>query len=270
MKKKSTLRAGTRLYLAMLVLTLGLFAIVTFALTIPLNKVLSNVVLSQTMWADVLLILLDLVEILAYAVGAALILFASFRPFSSSAVIRLSILYAATTLLRYIMDVLGAWILYGTRPFFYYYMEPTILSKIPYLILDWLFIVLCVALALTFANRYYRKRAILIRASALLKDEDVPLPELTEFYPFKKAISFKNPLQACTLMLGIVLIIAKIISNLIFDIQRLSWGISLAIGDVISLILSYCATILVGVIFYTVCVLIFHYLFRHQEKFSKE
>ena len=83
MKKKSALCANGRLDLAMLVLTLGLFAIITFALTIPLNKILNDVVWSQTLWADVLLVLLDLVEILAYAVGASLILFAAFRPFSN-------------------------------------------------------------------------------------------------------------------------------------------------------------------------------------------
>lgn len=268
MKKKPTLRAGARLYLTMLFLTLGLFAIASFALTIPFNIVRDNIVLAKTMWVDILTILLDLVETLAYGVGASLILFAAFRPFSSACVIRLGVLYAVTTLIRYVMVVLGAWVLYGTRLFFYYHMEPTILSKIPYLILDWSFVLLCVALSLTFANRYYRKRAILIRASALWKDEEESLPELTEFYPFKKAISFQNPLQACTLILGFVLIVSKIFSNLIFDIF-FSQGFVFTFGNVMSLIASYCSTVLVGVIFYTVCVLIFHYLFRHQEKFSK-
>ena len=215
------------------------------------------------------MILLDLVEILAYATGASLILFAAFRPYSPSSVIKLSILFGITTLLRYIFDVLGAWILYGTRLFFYYYLEPTLLQRIPYLILDWLFILVTASLALTYANQYYRKRAILIRASALLKDEDTPLPSLNEFYPFKKAISFSNPLQSCTLILGIILVIAKIISNLIFDINRIALGVSFELGDMISLAASYCSTLLVGIIFYAVCALLFHYLFRNQEKFSK-
>lgn len=268
MKKKPTLRAAARLYLAMLWLTLGLFAIASFALTVPLNKISLNVVLAETIWPDVLLILLDLMEILGYAAGASLILFAAFRPFSSACVVRLGILYAVTTLIRYVMDVLGAWILYGTRQFLYYYMEPTFLQRIPYFILDASFIVVCVVLALSFSNRYYRKRAILARASALWKDGDAPLPELTDFYPFKKAVSFKNPLQACTLILSIVLIGAKILSNVIFDVF-FSQGFSLTFWNVVSLLASYCSTVLVGVIFYAVCALIFHYLFRHQEKFSK-
>ncbi len=268
MKKKTSHRAGSRLYLSMALLTLGLFIILIYALTLPFNRMQSNIVLSATAWASILLMLIDLVEILAYATGASLLLFAAFRPFSSATVLRLGGIYALTTLLRYILDLSGAWILYGTRHFVYNILEPTLLNQLPYLLLDLLFVLAATVLALCFAERYYQKRSVITKVSVLLSNEDSPLPAIS-LHPFKKIISLKNPLQLCVFLLGCILAAANVISNLLFDLQYLSLGITVTASDVFSMIGSYLYSILLGLIFYIVCVLVLNLLFRHQDKLTK-
>ena len=269
MKQKHFFRARGGLYFTMLGLTLALFAILIFALTLPFNSVNTNAVLRDSILPDVLLILIDLVEILAYAAGASLLIFAAFRPFSASTVICLASIYAATTVLRYGMDLIGAWILYGTRYFLYNILEPTLLNQLPFLFLDLAFVVIALVLSLTFADHYYRKKAVLTKASVLFQSDAASRPVLEDLYPFSKPLSLKNPLQRCAFILGCLLTAANGVSNILFDIRFLSMATSVGFLDILSMFGSYAYSLLIGVIFYTVCMLLFHVFFRYQNRLTK-
>ena len=258
---KSTIkhRASGWLYLFLFFLTLGLSVLLTFALTLPFNHVQNNAVQSATVLPSILLTLIEFCEICIYAVGASLILFSAYRPFSVATTLRLGGIYILSALLRYALDLVNVWMLYGTRMFFQMMLEPNLLRYIPYFLLDIVFVLLVMILAQLGASRYYRKHAVLNKASVLLSKGDQELERSLPFYPFTKVLSLKNPLQFSTLILAAVLSLFNILSEILFVRYTSVWR---AIGG-------YAADLLMGVVFYVLCMFLFRLLFAKQEKLSK-
>lgn len=259
MKQTVKHRASKWLYLSMLLLTVGLYLILTFALTLPFNRIQGNAVQSATVLPTILLTLIELVEICVYALGASWILFSAYRPFSVGTTLRLGGIYVFCALLRYAFSLINAWMLYGTRVFFHMMLEPNLIHYAPYFLLDILFALLVVVVGQVSADRYYYKRGVVSKASVLLNHRCDEIPNVEAFYPFRKVISFKNPLQACTLTVAIVLAVCNLLSDLLF----------VRYTSVLSAIGGYAADLLMGVVFYILCVVIFRLLFAKQDRLSK-
>ena len=269
MKKKRTPNAPLSLYMTMLGLTFILFAILCFALTLPYNMLFGNEVLKDSFGTNLLAILIDLFEILAYAAGAVLLIYAAFRPFSAATVWGLGGLFALTSVLRYVMELAGAWILYGTKNFLYNILEPTLFNLFPYVCLDLAFVLLSLILALSISDRYYRQKAVLSKASVLFQN-DGSLPTIEGIYPFQCVLNLKNPIQLCAGILGLILIAANVVSNLLFDVNYLINAISVSFLDILSMAGSYAYSVMIGVIFYGACMLLFQFLFKYRNKASKK
>lgn len=259
MKSSTKPRTSGRLYLLMFLSTLGLSVILTFALTLPFNHVQNNAVQSATILPSILLTLIECCEICIYAIGASLILFSAYRPFSATTTLGLGGIYILSALLRYGLDLINVWMLYGTRMFFRMMLEPNLLRYIPYFLLDIVFMFFVMILAQLGSNRYYHKHSVLNKASVLLNKGRNELERSTPFYPFEKLVSIKNPLQLTVLIIAAVLSLANILSELLFVRYTNLWS---AIGG-------YAADLLMGIVFYVLCMLILRLLFANQEKWSK-
>ena len=269
MKKKRTPNAPFPLYATMFGLTFILFAILSFALTLPYNLLFSNEVLKESFGTNLLSILIDLFEILAYAAGATLLIYAAFRPFSAATVWGLGGLFALTSVLRYAMELIGAWILYGTKNFLYNILEPTLFNLFPYVCLDLAFVLLSVILALSLSDHYYRKKAVLSKASVLFQNDET-LPTVEGLYPFQRVLNLKNPIQLCAFILGLVLVAANVISNLLFDVNYLINAITVSFLDVLSMVGSYAYSVMIGIVFYGAYMLLFQFLFQYRNKAAKK
>ena len=252
-------KATKSLYLALFLLLVGLYLILAFALTNPFNQIETNAVLKQTVLPDILLTLIELVELVVYAVGASFVLFAAYRPYSVATTLSLGGLYVLCALLRYGFMLVNIWIIYGNQMFFHRMLEPNLIFYIPYLFLDVCYIALILIFAQLTARRYYRKRSIVSKASVLLNKAADEVPTVEAFYPFKKIFSKKNPLQVCALSIACFLTLLNIVSDIL----------SIRYAGILEAVFGYSTDLLSGLIFYVLSIFVFSLLFRKQEKLTK-
>lgn len=247
-----------RLYWTVPLILLGIYLFLVLALTLPYNRIMANAVLSDTLLPQGLLTCIDLLEIAAYALIAAWILYAAYRPCTPSVLLRMILSVAAVILVRYAMAVMSACILYGFRVFRLWYFEPTLLNNIPYCIFDLLLSVLMLIVAQVGANRYYRKQAHGNAAAIALLGKQVSAVEQTAapLSPFSKLFDRSHPVQRALLIIGCVLTGFNILSDVIFDIRFFSQAASVDAKDIVSLIGSYLYDLLFGLLFYIASVLI--------------
>lgn len=232
-----------RLFFVPALILLALYLFLVFALTLPLNRVLANTVLSDTWLPNGLLTVIDLSELAAYALIASWAMYAAYLPCPPSVGLRIGLLASVTTVLRYALTVMSAGILYGFRVFWQWYFEPTLLNNIPYCLFDLLFIVFAIVLAQAGSARSYRKQA--------KKGTFAESPRA-----FSKLFDKRNPIQVSLLLCGVFLAVFKILADLIFDIRYLPQISSIDVWDIFSLIGSYASDLLFGILFYILSVLI--------------
>lgn len=240
------------LYHIMTFFSFGLFLLLAFGLNLPYNLANNNIVLHPTVLPDVLLILIDLIETLTFAIGFSILVFAMVSRVPSA---KLALLFLCATLFHRICDLAVALILYHGLSL------EDILFYLFYFLADALLLLGAWLIAKHQIKKHFKRTTPQSKASSLFgkTEEDLIQPTVTAFYPFKKIYSKENPCQACALMLGILLSAVKIFDRILFDI---GYGAPKDFGEVLVMIVYYSSDILLGVIFYVFSMFVFHRLFR--------
>jgi len=240
------------LYHAMTFFSFGLFLLLAFGLNLPYNLANNNIVLHPTVLPDVLLILIDLIETLAFAIGFSILVFAMVSRVPAA---KLALLFLCATLFHRICDLAVALILNHVLSL------KDILINLVYWIFNGILILGAYLIARHQTKKHFKRTALQSKASSLFgKTEDYPVqPTAHACYPFKKIYSKENPCQACALRIGILLSAVRVLVRMIFDIV---YGAPKDFGEVLVMIVYYSSDILLGVIFYVFSMFVFHRLFR--------
>ena len=248
-----------RLFLTMLIGCGGLFAVLSFGLTLAYLACNNNIVLFQSALPEILDVFRELIEFLAWALALVLISYASLFCGSNKTAVRLLFLLSGLLLVRRIFD-LCAILLINHR----ISMHEDLFYNLFYWIFDLVLVLISWLLISSTIKAYLRRRTVTGKARALFGADTKFIISTEEVYPFGKCFSKTNPLQACFLKNAILFSASKILSRLIFD---LDYGAPEGLGDLLLMFFYYLSDLIFGLIFYLFCILIFRIvIFKTQKK----
>ena len=244
-------------HLMMLTVTFGLYAIFSFGLTLPLQYANTDIVLYESVLPEALGILIELTEILIYAFAFSLLIGATFFGYSLRSVLGLSGILSAACLFRRLCDLAGILIVFQEID-----VAEDLIPCITYLLMDLILIWVIIWLIRRRYARYMRKKALkafIEKSSSLFDDQAPHTTNISEYYPFQKIYSNKNPIQVCLLIIAVIRSAVKILSRVIYDID---YGAPEGIGEILTMAVYYCSDLLIGIIFYAVATLLLGRFFR--------
>ncbi len=242
-----------RTHLMMLAVTFGLYAVLSFGLTLPLQYANTDIVLYASVLPEILAILIELTEILLYAFAFSLLIGTTFLGNSLRSFLGLGWILSGACLFRRLCDLAVILIVFSELGY------EDIIESVTYLLLDLILIWAILWLIRWRYSGYVKKAAKAYSGKALFAEEMTIPTSLSDLYPFKRIYSPKNPVQCCALIIGIIRSAAKVISRIIYDID---YGAPEDFGEVITMAIYYCSDILIGVIFYATAILILGKWFR--------
>lgn len=242
-----------RTHLMMLAVTFGLYAILSFGFTLLLQYANTDIVLYASVLPEALAILIELTEILIYAFGFSLMIGASFSGFSLPSVLGLGGILSCACIFRRLCDLAVILIVFQELGI------EDLIESTTYLLLDLILIWIILWLIRWQLARYARKKSDLIKGSALFSSDSPSPSDLSDFFPFQRIYSKKNPAQTCILCIAVIRSAVKIISRIIYDID---YGAPEGFGEVVTMAVYYCSDLLIGVIFYALATLFLGKFFR--------
>ena len=236
----------------------GLFAVLSFGLTLAYLACNNNIVLYQSALPEIIDIFRDLFEILAWAIAFSMLTYAILYRLTKKTRLNLFALLGGILLLRRIFDLAVTLIMYRTISIY-----DDVIYNLIYWITDLLIVLFAWILTSSTANAYYRRRASKSKSKALFQDNAKIDASTKDFYPFQKIFTKENPLQLCLLKIALLFSASKLLSRLIFD---LGYGAPADIAEFFVMLLYYLSDLLCGVIFYTFCILIFQFIFNKIQQ----
>lgn len=239
----------------------GLYALISFGMTLPYTYSYTDIVLYTSVLPEVLDALIDLTEIAVFAIGFSLLMYAAFYHMTVPQKICLLGIFLVAVLFRRICDLFVSCLVFSSLD-----MEDLIYA-IPYLILDWLLIGGVYLLIGMQSKKYDKKMLLKAKASALFQ-EDIPLKQQTEsLYPFQKLFDRNNALQNCVLSVGILLSSVKVATRIIYDI---SYGTPADWKEILIMAVYYCSDIALGFLFYCGTLLVLSRFLKPKAKKNSE
>ena len=246
------------LFLTMLIGCGGLFAVLSFGLTLAYLACNNNIVLFQSALPEILDVFRELIELLAWALALTLISYASIFGSTKKTTIRLLILLSGLLLVRRIFD-LCVILLVNHKISLY----EDLFYNLFYWIFDLVLLLISWLLISSTVKSYLRKRTVIGKARAIFgADTDLSV-STKEVYPFQKFFSKTNPLQRCFFKIALLFSASKLLSRLIFD---LGYGAPESFGEVLIMFVYYLSDLIFGVIFYLFCILIFRIIVSKSQK----
>ncbi len=225
-----------RLALIMLIAAFGITLFSSFALELPYNYFLGDVMISEAI-STVLLFLMELLDIVLYAIVFSLIVFAVFDRQKLSAILGLTAIYLGALLLSYMADLISIVILYHQIED---YIASTLMIFLPELLWNLLLTALVLLLSRSMSKRHIRRLTVQAKASSLLQNESISLSKTEGIYPFRKIFSKQNPVQVCLLTVACVMSVKTILVSVFrIDYGHILWNILGCLGE-----------LFVGLIFY--------------------
>ena len=222
-----------------------IFVVITFILEPISVWTLSDVTVSVSIIPEILNIILELAENLAFAVCYSITIYAAVTKSSKSAFALCGVYVLASFVRR--LAVLG--ITYLT----YSYVDGTdVFNVCAYLVLESAMIFIITSFASLLGKRYRAQLVQKQKAAQALGDLS-----LVEGIEFTSVFSKNNPIQCSTLFAGAMLSFIKIAMRINHDIKYTKvYGAPDGAGEVITMIVYYMSDILAGIIFYALAWLV--------------
>ena len=237
---------------------LGGALFISFVLSLLYNLTNSNIVYYVTVLPDILSVLIDLSETAIFALAFSLLFYTAFSENTLRSTYRVFGIYLCAALLRRIGDLALALILFRVLDI------EDIINNVIFLALDVLLGLTALLIAKKRSTHYHREAKKGSNSSVLFEDTAFEeKPDTSALYPFKKIVGKENPLQFCSLLMGIILSAERILFRILFDID---YGAPESANEMLVMIVYYASDILIGIIFYSVSILIYHWLFRQKKK----
>ena len=242
-----------RLSQAMIFSCLINFSLITFLLTPIYTFVASDIVTGVTILPDAIKILLNLLEITAFAVCYSLIIFSTVSS-SNKKALSLCLIYISACFMRRAASLLVTLLVDG------YIVPSDVFSVIIYFVLEvvQVFIVFIMARAVV-------KKHILASAgkSSAIKNGGAIGIIGNSSFSFTGVYSRSNPFQNSALKAGGLIAITKIFTRIVYDID---YGAPQSLSDGLTMAIYYISDIFICVIFYVLSWLILSGLVkRHQQ-----
>lgn len=229
-----------------------IFSLITFVLNPIYVSVASDIITSVTIIPSLVELLIDSLDILAFVIAYSLIIYSAATKNASYA-IKLCGIYILGCLLRRMATLLMS---IGSIS------QNDILSVVVYFMLEGIQAVIVTAIATSAAKKFHFTAAQMEKAARQLGDfSNYKDLEFTRVY------SRSNPLQSSALKAGIMLSAVKIISRIIYDI---SYGAPDGASEILTMVIYYFSDILICVIFYTLCWLIFSRLYKTDSTLKEQ
>ena len=237
------------LYYIMVISCVILFSLSSLVITPIYVNVSTNIVTSVTALPAILEIILEILDILAFAFCYATVIYsACMRTFSKT--LRLCIIYVTACFVRRCASLLITGIIYSGVS------DTDIFSVILYLILETAQIAIVATLANSAAKKYHERRVEIKKAADIVGDvRNIPKID------FSKVFSKDNPMLVSVLKSGILLSAIKIVTRIIYDIN---YGAPSGFSEILIMSVYYFSDLLICVIFYTVCWLFLSKLYRKE------
>lgn len=261
--KSAAPSVAVRLYLAMAVLTWGLYAVSSLGLGLLYSQCSADVLLASTplpLFLDTAIAIIQ--SLLIPAAAWTLLCFAFFVRESPAVIRNLFLLYLGSLLFCRLSD-LGSVLLSEHS----LDLVTDVLYAAWYFLLDAVFaLVLFFGLVRRRAQLQYRREAATLKASLLSRRENSVKLEETPLYPFRKPYEAGNPLLACSLRLGIVFSAVQVVQRVIYDIvYSIENGLP-ALSEIPVMLLYYTFDLLTGVLIYALMLLGYRFLFHAVQK----
>ena len=243
---KSKKAEHLRLDIIMLILTFGIQTLMEILLTV--NSILStNVLYMDTVFPDIAVTAVSVLEIAAMSVGFSIICAAFFMGKKKAPFL---LIYAGAALYRRLLAA-GITLLIGSLAI------EDILMSVSIFVLDLAVLAFAAVIASIFATKYRRTSAA-YGPSTLFTDKELKT-DIDPIYPFKKLYGKGNLLQSSLLSIGILLSAVKVISRTVGLIIAAPDNILMTVG-------SYVGDILIVVISYAISCLLLSVLYGQNEK----
>ena len=240
--------------------TFGLYAVLVFGMFLPYTYANTDIVLYTSVLPEILDALMDVTEIAVFAIGFGICMYACFHRASITQKLCLMGILSGAVIFRRVCDLSVSLIVFSVIGI------EDILDCVIYLILELILIWGIFLLIQSIASRYFKKTALLSKASALFDNDFTPTVTVKALYPFPKIYSKENPMQVCALISGIVLSAVKVISRIIFDI---SYGAPEGIQEILVMIVYYGSDIVLGILYYIGVLFLLTRLFKRKDRHNK-
>ena len=223
-----------------------IFSFITLILQPISVWTLSDITLSLTLLPDVINILLELAEILAFAACYSLVIYAAVTRCAKAA-FSLCGIYIFATLLRRLAVLVITYLSYS-------FIDGTdIFNVSAYFILESAMILLVALVSCSIGKKYRCDLEQKKKAAQQLGDLS-----LVESIRFDKLFVRYNPILTSSLFAGVMLSLIKIAMRINHDVKYTEiYGAPSEIGEVIIMIVYYLSDILAGVIYYAISWLIY-------------
>ena len=241
--------------LIMIISCAVIFSLIIFALTPLYVHVASDIVISVTFIPLAVELVLDILDILAFVICYSLIIYSAVTRHSAKT-FTLCGIYISACLVRRIATLIMTFITDGVIG------GNDILSVVVYFLLEAAQAVIVTAIASGAAKKYHKRAAEMEKAARRVGDSsNYKNLEFTQVY------SKNNPLQSSALKVGILLSAVKILTRVIYDI---SYGAPTSASEVLTMVIYYFSDMLICVVFYALCWLIFSKLYKRDTVLTKE
>ena len=228
--------------------TIAIFILyVIYALVlVPLNTYFgSDIVFAGTMLLELTELLYELIELLAYVLAFATLINCRFC-FGLPSAFRIFWIYVGAASFRYIAIFLVSWKMNGLN---LSNLGLELLFLLAYILLDVTQMIVAFVASHLFCSSF--ERVFSVRNRALLAKGAQEEDKLSYVVPYHGVISRSNPLQCSAIACGVIILIARVVSRVIYDVSYgaptdaadLAWMIFYYLGDVTISVLA-CALIM--------------------------
>ena len=231
-----------------------LFSLYCFVLAPIYTYLSSNIIYMLTVIPTLLSFVIDVVDILAYAVCFASVIYSIYL-FSLKGSRSAIVTVAIAIFLKYTANFFMTLFFDGALDL------NDITSVLIYYILDMVWLSVIVISTDKIFRRYYEIRASVGKAAANLS---LKLGDEYEIFPFKKLLDKNNPLQRSALVMGILMGSVHMLTRIIYDIF---YGLPTTLADALWMITYYLSDIVTAFIMYVVALFIF---MKYNEKHNPE
>ena len=229
-----------------------IFSLIAFVLNPIYVSVASNIVTSVTLLPAFMELLIDSLDIIAFVIAYGLIIYSATTRCSSVAV-KLCGIYIIACLVRRIATLIMSVSSISSED---------ILSVVVYFLLEGIQAIVVTTLAISAAKAFHVKAAQMEKAARHLGDSSK-----YRDLEFTCVYSKHNPLQLSALRTGIILSAVKIASRIIYD---LSYGAPKDAREILTMVIYYFSDVLICVIFYALCWLLFSTLYKRDKRLTAE
>ncbi|MBO5416238.1 MAG: hypothetical protein J6A83_06375 [Clostridia bacterium] len=249
-----TKRSRKRLLLTLIVASAVFFALSSLILSPLYIYTCSDVVYATTALPEIIDIVIDIVDVAAYAVSFSIIIYSIFK-FTLKKSIGLIFIYIASVALRYLANLIITTISDGA------FSVDEVFYVLIYLTLDLVLFGIVLILPSILIPSYYSKRAVIEKANAKLGKKMPSVHE--ELFATKKIFSAKNPLHISALVTGIILSLVKIATRVWFDLYI---GAPSSAADAMWMVAYYLSDILIALIVYAISLYIFAHFDAKEQR----